>query len=54
MTDGKSPPLVLKNGEQEAGYHEVRFEASGLSSEVYFNRIQAGEFVQTRKVLFLK
>jgi hypothetical protein len=45
---------VLQNGEQEAGYHEVRFEGSGLSSGVYFYRIQAGGFVQTRRLLLLK
>jgi hypothetical protein len=30
---------VLQNGEQEAGYHEVKFEGSGMSSGVYFYRI---------------
>ena len=44
---------VLQNGEQEAGYHEVRFDASGLSSGVYFYRIIAGDFVQTCKLLLL-
>jgi len=42
------------NGEVEAGYHEVRFDATGLSSGVYFYRIQAGEFVQTRKFLLVR
>jgi hypothetical protein len=42
------------SGEQEAGYHEVRFDASGLSSGVYFYRLQAGSFVQTRKLLLLR
>jgi CubicO group peptidase (beta-lactamase class C family) len=45
---------VLVHGEQEAGYHEVRFDASGLSSGVYFYRLQAGDFVQTRKLLLLR
>jgi hypothetical protein len=45
---------TLANGEQEAGYHEVRFDASGLSSGVYFYRITAGTFVQTRKLLLLR
>jgi len=31
---------LLQNGEQDAGYHDVRFDASGLSSGVYFYRIQ--------------
>jgi hypothetical protein len=44
--------LVL--GDQEAGYHEVRFDASGLSSGVYFYRLQAGDFVATKKLILLK
>jgi hypothetical protein len=44
----------LVDDNKEAGYHEVRFEASGLSSGAYFYRIQAGDFVQTRRLLLLK
>jgi dienelactone hydrolase len=44
----------LVNGDLEAGYHEVRFDASGLSSGVYFYRLQAGTFVETRKLLLLR
>jgi hypothetical protein len=44
----------LVDGEQEAGHHEVRFDASGLSSGVYFYRIQAGNFVSTKKLLLLR
>ena len=60
---------LLQNGEQEAGYHEVKFDASGLSSGVYFYRIQvrpldsavgrdsksgSGSFVETKKILLLR
>jgi predicted GH43/DUF377 family glycosyl hydrolase len=45
---------VLQNGEQEAGYHEVRFDGTGLSSGVYFYRLRAGDFVETRKLLLLR
>ncbi len=44
---------LLQNGEQEAGYHEVRFDGENLSSGVYFYRIQAGEFVATKRLLLL-
>ncbi len=45
---------TIVQGEQEAGNHEVRFDASGLSSGVYFYRLSAGQFVQTRKLLLLR
>jgi len=46
--------VQLWSGEQEAGLHEVRFEGGGLTSGVYFYRIQAGDFVQTRKSILMK
>ena len=45
---------TLVQGEQEAGNHEVQFQASNLASGVYFYRLQAGDFVQSRKLLLLK
>ena len=45
---------ILQNGEQEAGYHEVQFDGAGLSSGVYFYRIQVGEFVATKRLLLLR
>ena len=44
----------LVNREMEPGYHEVKFDASGLASGMYFYRLQAGTYVQTRKLLLLK
>jgi hypothetical protein len=44
----------LVNGDMEAGYHEVRFDGKNLSSGVYFYRIQAGEFVASKRLLLLK
>jgi hypothetical protein len=45
---------TLVQGEQDAGYHEVRFDASGLSSGVYFYRLQAGTYIETRKLVMLR
>jgi photosystem II stability/assembly factor-like uncharacterized protein len=45
---------VLVNGEQDKGFHKIDFNASTLASGVYFYRLQAGSFVQTRKMILLK
>ncbi|MBE0539158.1 MAG: T9SS type A sorting domain-containing protein [Ignavibacterium sp.] len=45
---------VLVKEEQDKGYHKVDFNGSNLSSGVYFYRLQAGSFVQTRKMILLK
>jgi endo-1,4-beta-xylanase len=44
----------LVNGEQDAGTYTVNFNASGLSSGIYFYRIEAGSFSQVKKMLLLK
>ncbi len=45
---------TLVQGEKEAGYHEVKFDGTGLSSGVYFYRMTAGDYVATKKLLILK
>jgi len=45
---------VLAEGEQESGFHEVRFDGSALSSGVYFYRLQSAGFVQTKKLSLLR
>jgi hypothetical protein len=45
----------LVNQSFEAGQHEIQFNpTSSLSSGVYFYRIEAGEFVQTMKMILLR
>ena len=46
---------VLVDGWQNAGYHQLQYDARRLASGVYFYRIHAGEkFVRTRKMLLVK
>jgi parallel beta-helix repeat protein len=46
--------VVLVNEEQDAGYYKIQFNAVTLASGIYFYRIQAGDFVQTKKMILLK
>lgn len=45
---------VLVNEEKNPGNHEVSFDASGLASGVYFCRMQADGYMQTRKMTVLR
>ena len=42
------------NGEKEEGYHEVMFNASGLSSGIYFYKIESENYSSTKKLMLLK
>jgi hypothetical protein len=44
----------LVGDEQEAGNHKVEFSAEGLSSGIYFYKLQTGNFTETKKMLLLK
>jgi hypothetical protein len=44
----------LVNTEMEAGFHEVQFEGSHLSSGLYFCTLRAGKSVVSRKILLTK
>lgn len=44
----------LINGERNAGAYDVEFDGSYLASGTYFYRLQAGDFVEVKKMVLLK
>jgi hypothetical protein len=50
---GKKIATVV-NERQSAGSYQVVWNASGLSSGTYFYRLQAGTFVETKKMIMVK
>lgn len=49
-----SEVALLVNEEKPAGFYESLFDASTLSSGIYFYKLQAGSFVETKKMILLK
>lgn len=52
VTGRRVATLIDKN--LGAGYHEVSFDGSSLASGAYLYRMQAGDFVQTKKLMLIK
>jgi len=45
---------VLVAGKQNTGTHQAQWNAENLPSGVYFYRLQAGSFVETKKLVLLR
>jgi len=45
---------TLVKEEKPAGSYEVNFDATQLSSGIYFYTINAGNFVETKKMILMK
>lgn len=52
-TLGKEVATIV-NSVLDAGYHEINFTAKNYPSGVYFYRIQAGNFIQSKKMILMK
>jgi hypothetical protein len=46
--------ITLVNETKPSGQYEVEFDGTNLSSGVYFYRIEAGEFIETKKLILLR
>lgn len=50
---GRAVAKLINRG-QKSGDYEVEFEATNYTSEIYFYRLTAGEFVETKKMILMK
>ncbi len=48
------PVATLIDADLQSGIHSIEFDASHLANGVYFYRLEAGEFISTRKMLLIK
>ena len=46
--------VTLINEEQNAGHHQVEWDASRFASGIYYYRLEAGDFVNVKKMIILK
>jgi flagellar hook assembly protein FlgD len=51
--NGKIVETLVRES-KSAGYYKVIWDASNVSSGIYFYRLQAGNFVETKKMVFMK
>ena len=45
---------TLVNEYREAGRYEIEFDATGLASGIYFYKLQAGNYVETKKMILMR
>ena len=45
---------ILVNERQQAGYHQIKWDASQFSSGAYYDKLVAGEFQDVKKMILLR
>ena len=51
---GRLVTTLINNENKKAGYYETKFDGSIYASGVYFYRIEAGDFIQSKKMVLVK
>ena len=51
---GQEVMTLVNEQKQQAGRYQVTFNSAGLASGIYLYKIQAGNFVQTKKMILMK
>ncbi len=51
---GQIVATLIDQQDEEAGFHEARFDGSGLASGAYFCRLKAGPYVRTSRLLLVR
>ena len=51
---GRLVKTLINDEFKDAGFFEITFDGTNLASGVYFYRIEAGKFVQSKKMVLLK
>ena len=51
---GNEVATLVNNEEKPAGVYSISFDAGKLSSGIYLYKLQVGNFVETKKMIFLK
>jgi hypothetical protein len=46
--------ITLVNKQQKPGEYEVQFDATELTSGIYFYKLKAGSFTEVKKMIFIK
>jgi hypothetical protein len=44
----------LVNNEKPAGNYEVEFDAANLTSGIYFYKLKAGNYIESKKMVLMK